>query len=79
MGRQRNKPHSKAKEESPGRFLNEIEASKLSDIECKTMVIRKFNELRRIIKNDRDTMKNLLQTTSSCKRTQKLSARAKSK
>ena len=35
----------KGKEESSERMLNEIEASKLSDIEFKTMVIRKLNEL----------------------------------
>ena len=34
----------KGKEESSGRILNEIEASQLSDIEFKTMVIRKLNE-----------------------------------
>ena len=44
MGRQRNNPHLKGKEESSERVLNEIEASKLSDIEFKTMVIRKLNE-----------------------------------
>ena len=45
MGRQRNNPQSKGKEESSERVLNEIEASKLSDIEFKTMIIRKLNEL----------------------------------
>ena len=35
----------KGKEESSGRMLNEIEASQLSDIEFKTTVIRKLNEL----------------------------------
>ena len=35
----------KGKEESQERMLNEIEASQLSDIEFKAMVIRKFNEL----------------------------------
>ena len=45
MGRQRNKPQPKGKEESSGRMLNEIEASQLSDIEFKTTVIRKLNEL----------------------------------
>ena len=44
MGRQRNKPQPQGKEESSGRMLNEIEASQLSDIEFKTMVIRKLNE-----------------------------------
>ena len=35
----------KGKEESSERVLNEIEASQLSDIEFKTTVIRKLNEL----------------------------------
>ena len=35
----------KGKEESSGRVLNEIEASQLSDIEFKTMVNRKLNEV----------------------------------
>ena len=45
MGRQRNNPQLKGKEDSPERVLNEIPASKLSDIKFKTMVIRKLNEL----------------------------------
>ena len=45
MGRQRNNSQMKRKEESQERMLNEIEASQLSDIEFKTMVIRKLNEL----------------------------------
>ena len=45
MGRQRNKPQKKGKEEASERMLNEIEASQLSDIEFKAMVIRKLNEL----------------------------------
>ena len=44
MGRQRNNPQSKGKEESSERVLNEIEASQLSDTEFKTMVIRKLNK-----------------------------------
>ena len=43
--RPRNNPQTKGKEESTERMLKEIEASQLSDIEFKTMVIRKFNEL----------------------------------
>ena len=35
----------KGKEEASERMLNEIEASQLSDIEFKALVIRKFNEL----------------------------------
>ena len=38
-------PHSKGKEESSERVLNEIETSQLSDMEFKTMVISKLNEL----------------------------------
>ena len=45
MGRQRNNPQMKGKEEASERMLNEIEASQVSDIEFKTMVIRKLNEL----------------------------------
>ena len=35
----------KGNEEASERMLNEIEASQLSDIEFKTMVIKKLNEL----------------------------------
>ena len=45
MGRQRNKPQINGKEEASERMLNEIEASQLSDIEFKAMVIRKLKEL----------------------------------
>ena len=37
MGRQRNNPQSKGKEESSERMLNEIDTSQLSDNEFKTM------------------------------------------
>ena len=45
MGRQRNNPQSKGKEESPERVLNETEASTISDIEFKVMVIRVLKAL----------------------------------
>ena len=45
MGRQRNNPQMKGKEEGPERMLTEKEASKLSDTEFKAMVIRKLTEL----------------------------------
>ena len=48
----------KGKEESSERVLNEIEASKLSDIEFKTMIIRKLNENYQ--KNYREVTRNLL-------------------
>ena len=44
MERQRNKPQSKGKEESPNKELDEIEASNLSDIGLKVMVIRMLKE-----------------------------------
>ena len=62
MGRQRNKPQKKGKEEASERMLTEIEASKLSHIEFKVMVIRKLNKLS---KNYREATRNLLQTTSA--------------
>ena len=45
MGRQRNNPQIKGKEEASERMLNVIEASQLSDTEFKAMVIRKLTEL----------------------------------
>ena len=45
MGKQRNNPQMKGKEEASEKMLNEKEASKLSDIEFKELVIRKLNEL----------------------------------
>ena len=45
MGRQRNNPQSKGKEESSERMLNEIDTSQISVIVFKTIVIRKINEL----------------------------------
>ena len=45
MGRERNNPQMKGKEEAWERMLNEIEASQLSDIEFKAMVIRKLTEI----------------------------------
>ena len=45
MGRQRNNPQMKGKEELSERMLNEIEASQLSDTKLKALIIRKLNEL----------------------------------
>ena len=44
MGRQRNNSQMKGKEEASGRMFNEIEATQLSDIEFKAMVIKNLNE-----------------------------------
>ena len=45
MGRQRNNPQMKGKGEVSETMLNEKEASQLSDIQFKQLVIRKLNEL----------------------------------
>ena len=45
MGRQRNNPQMTGKEEVSETMLNEEEASQLSDVEFKALVIRKLNEL----------------------------------
>ena len=45
MGRQRNNPQMKGEEEVSERRLHEIEASELSDIEFKALIIRKPNEI----------------------------------
>ena len=61
MERQRDNLQSKEKEESPESVLNEIEASKLSDIEFKIMIIRSLVRSRR---NSMEAKKrNLLGTT----------------
>ena len=46
MGRQRNNPQMKGKQEASERMLTEIEASQLSDTQLKAMVIRKLTELK---------------------------------
>ena len=46
MGRQRNNPHMKGKEEVSETMLNEKEASQLSDNEFKELVIKKMHELK---------------------------------
>ena len=46
MGRQRNNPHMKGKEEVSEITLNEKEARQLSDNEFKELVIRKLHELK---------------------------------
>ena len=63
IGRQRNNPQMKRKEESSERLLNEIETSELLDTEFKTIVIRKFNELSENYQNYREATRNLLQIT----------------
>ena len=45
MGRQRNIPNMKEKEETSERMLNEKDASQLSHTDFKELIVRKFNEL----------------------------------
>ena len=59
----------KEKEEASERMLTEIEASQLSDIEFKTMVIRKINELSVNYQNLQGNSRGLLQIISGWKRT----------
>ena len=49
--------------ESPERLLKKIEATKLTDIEFKVMVIRMLKELREKFKESRETSTNLLRNT----------------
>ena len=51
MGRQRNNPQMKGKEEASERMLTEKEASQLSDTEFKAMVISKLTELSELTEN----------------------------
>ena len=64
MGRQRNNPQTKGKEEASERMLTEKEATQLSDTEFKAMVIRKLTELTENYLNCRETTMNSLQTIS---------------
>ena len=65
MGRQRNNPQMKGKEEVSETLLNEKEASQLSNIEFKELVISRCNDLTQITKNYRETTMNSLQTIST--------------
>ena len=65
MGRQRNNPQMKGKEEISEIMLNEKEASQLSDVEFKELVIRNLISSQRITKHYRETTMNSLQTIST--------------
>ena len=66
MGRQRNNPQMKEKEEAPEIMLNEIvEASQLSDIEFKAMVIRKLTELTELTENYQKLQGNYNELTAN--------------
>ena len=65
MGRQRNNPQMKGKEEASERMLNEIEASELSDTESKAMVIRKLAELSELKQNYQKLQGNYNELTTN--------------
>ena len=46
MGRQRNKPQVKEQQNSPEEELNEMEASNLSNVQFKIMIIRMLNSIK---------------------------------
>ena len=62
IGRQRNQPQIKEQENSPEE-LNEMEASNLSDIEFRVMIIRILNNMKKdeeTIKKDELEIKNAI-------------------
>ena len=61
MGKQRNRPQMKEQENSPEEELNEMEASNISDIEFRVMIIRILNNTKKdteTIKKDQSEIKN---------------------
>ena len=79
MGRQRNKPHVKGQEEASERMLNEIEASQLSDIGFKAMVIRKLNDVTEKYQKQQGNYNNLNANYIHTRKEGKLSTMAKMK
>ena len=65
MGRQRNNPQVKGKEEVSETKLSEKEASQLSDTQFKELVMKKLTELTQNYQNYRETTMNSLQTIST--------------
>ena len=65
MGRQKKNMQSKGTEHAPLKELNEMEVTKLSDIDFKTMVIKMLKELT-------DNYKELSENYNTMKRKQKL-------
>ena len=55
MGRQRNRPQMKIQENSPEEEANEMEASNLSDIEFRLMIIRILNSMKKGIETIKRT------------------------
>ena len=79
MGRQRNKPQMKGKEESSEKMLKERQSSQLSDIEFISMVIRKLNELTENYKKLQGNYKELTANYINMKKETETITRAKRK
>ena len=47
MGKQRNRPQMNEQENTPEEELNEMEASNISDIELKVMIIKMLNSMKK--------------------------------
>ena len=69
----------KGKEKAPRRMLNEIEASQLSDIQFKAMIIGKLNELTKNCEKLQGNYYELTKKYINMKEKQKLSTRAERK
>ena len=65
MGRQKNNPEMKGKGEVSETMLNKKEASQLSDIEFKELVIRELKELTQNYQKLQGNPMNSLQTIST--------------
>ena len=79
MGRQRNNPQMKRKEEAAEKMLNEKEASQLSHIEFKELVIRKLNELTQNYQKLQGNYNELTENCINMKKDIETSNRAKRK
>ena len=62
MGRKRKSLQSKGMEDSPLQELNEVEVSKLSDIEFKRMVTRMFTDNYKELSENYKSMKKEIET-----------------
>ena len=70
MGRQKENKQSKGMEDSPLKELNEMEVTKLSDIEFKLMVIKMLKELRDNYKELRENYISMKKEIETINKTQ---------
>ena len=68
MKRQRNMAQTKEQNKSPEKELNEVELSKLSDAEFKTLVIRMLKELIEYFNSMKKTQAEMKITLSEIKK-----------